>query len=130
MKGSASPDSTILILDSYHMMRTALCEVLQDAGYLVMTASELGAAVEHLNDVHPDLLIIPPYIDYMAGYTAADYLRTKEPGLRVLMIAGFIDDDRIRVQNEIREFFTFPGPFSRDELLAKVRSCLWDSRKF
>lgn len=124
MKDFPSPGPTILILDSYHLMRTALSEVLQAAGYLVVTANDLGAAVDRLNEVRPDLLIIPPYIESMTGYATADYLRTKQPGLRVLMIAGFINDDRIRVENEIREFFTFPDPFSRNELLAKVRSCL------
>ena len=130
MKSSTSLNATILILDSYHLMRTALSEVLQGAGYLVIAAGDLGAAVDRLNEVKPDLLIIPPYIDYLAGYTAADYLRTKQPGLPVLMIAGFIDDDRIKVQNELREFHTFPDPFSRNDLLAKVGGVLkWDSRK-
>lgn len=60
----------------------------------------------------------------MKDSPSADYLRTKQPGLPVLMIAGFIDDDRINVQNEIREFHTFSNPFSRDELVTRVRAVL------
>jgi DNA-binding NtrC family response regulator len=60
----------------------------------------------------------------MPGYMAADYLRTRQPGLPVLMVSGFMEDDRINVQNAIRQFHTFPQPFTRDELLAKVRDTL------
>lgn len=124
MKDLPSLNATILILESYHLMRTALSEVLQNAGYLVITASDLGTAVDRLNDVQPELLIIPPYIDNLSGDTAAEYLRTKQPGLPVLMIAGFIEDDRINVEHENREFYTFPDPFSPKELVAKVRDVL------
>lgn len=105
-------------------MRTVLCETLEDAGYLVVTASEIGAAVDRLCEVHPDLLIVPPYIDSMPGQNAADYLRTKCPGLPVLLLAGLLDDDRIRTQNTVREFYTFPPPFSREDIVSKVRDVL------
>jgi DNA-binding NtrC family response regulator len=105
-------------------MRTVLSDALQQAGYLVATAPDLGTAVDRLDDMRPALLITPPYISGMPGYMGADYLGTKQPGLPVLMVSGFMKDDRINVQNAIRQFHTFPQPFTRDELLAKVRETL------
>jgi DNA-binding NtrC family response regulator len=105
-------------------MRAALREALESAGYLAITAGDLGAAIDRLQEIRPHLLVIPPYINSMPGHVAADYLRARHPGLPVLVVAGFMDDDRIRVQNSIREFHTFPKPFSRDEFLAAVRDVL------
>lgn len=124
-----APDATILLLDSDSVMRTALHDALQDAGYLVIAAGDLGTAVDRLGEVQPDLLITRPYISSMPGCAAADYLRGKCPGLPVLIVTGFIDDDRVNVRNSTERFCLFPQPFSRDELLAKVRDVLSTVRR-
>ena len=117
-------DVTILLLDSDSVTRAALHDAFQSAGYLVVTAGDLGEAVDRLDEIRPDLLITRPYINSMPGRIAANYLRSKHPGLPVLIVAGFVDDDRLNVQNAIEEFYTFPKPFSRDELLTNVRDVL------
>jgi hypothetical protein len=60
----------------------------------------------------------------MPGHVAADYLRSKCPGLPVMVVAGFMDDDSIRVQNAVQEFPSFPAPFTRGEFVASVRDIL------
>lgn len=124
MKDFSRPDAIILLVDSDAVMRAAMCDALQNAGYLVVTAGDLGKAVDRLKEAPPDLLIIRPYINSMTGPMAADYLRNKRPGLPVLIIGGFMDDDRVKIQNAIEEFHTFPKPFSRDELLTNVSEVL------
>jgi two-component system response regulator YesN len=114
----------ILLLDSDSVMRAALRDALQDAGYVVESVSELGEAVDRLDEVRPDLLITRPYINSMPGRTAASYLRSRYPGLAVLIVAGFIDDDRITTQSAVGQFEIFPQPFPRRELQAKVREML------
>jgi DNA-binding NtrC family response regulator len=105
-------------------MRSVLHDVLQGAGYLVMKAADLGAAVDRLSEARPDLLVTRPYINSMPGRVAADYLRSRRPGLPVLIVAGFMNEDRLNVQNAIENFYTFPKPFSHDDLLAKVSEVL------
>jgi DNA-binding response OmpR family regulator len=105
-------------------MRAALHDAFQSAGYLVVAVGDLGEAVDRLDELRPDLLITRPYINSMPGRIAANYLRNRHPGLPVLIVGGFVDDDRLNVQNAIEEFYTFPKPFSRDELLANVRDVL------
>jgi DNA-binding response OmpR family regulator len=124
MKNLSAPDAILLLLDSDSVMRDALRDLFQSAGYLVVTAGDLGAAVDRLGEIKPDLLITRPYINSMPGEMAANYLRSKRPGLPVLIVGGFMDDDRVRVQNAIAEFHTFPKPFSREELLAELRDVL------
>jgi len=125
----AAPDATILLLDSEAIMRAGLRDALDSAGYLVVTAGDLGDAVNRLSEIRPDLLITRPYINSMPGRTAADYLRTKHNGLPVLIVSGYLDEERINTQNTIEEFYTFPKPFGRDEFLTKVREVLAAVRK-
>ena len=117
-------NETIVILDSDPIMSAVLQEALDSAGYLAISTHDLGAAVERLNEVEPDLLIVRPYINSMPGSMAADYLRTKHPGLPVLVVSGFMDDDRVNVQNTIRNFHVFPKSFEREEFVANIKSVL------
>jgi len=118
---SATANCCILLLDSDPLTRAILHDVLQRAGYLIMDAGDLGVAVDRLKMSKPDLLLIRPYISSMTGAMAAKYLRTKCPGLAVLMVDGFIKDDRMRVQSEVHDLHLFPKPFAPEELLDKVR---------
>lgn len=120
----SSPETTILLVDSDPVMRAAFRDALQSPGLLVVEAGDLGAAVDRLNEVHPDLLIIRPYISSMTGRTAANYLRCKQHGLPVLILSGFVEDDRLENQSRVDHFFTFPKAYSRSELLDKVKEVL------
>ncbi len=124
MNEFSAAEATILLVDSDSVMRAALHDALQSVGYLVISAGDLGDAVDRLDEVRPDLLIVRPYINSMSGRIAANYLRSRRPGLPVLIVGGFMDDDRVDVQNAVEKFDTFPKPFSRDELLARVKDAL------
>ncbi len=117
-------NATILLLVSDPLMRTILHETLERAGYLVVVAGDVGAAVDRLKELRPDLLIVRPHINSMPGHMAAHYLRTRCPGLPVLIVGGFMDDERVRVQTAIQDYHVFPKPFTADELLGKVRDVL------
>jgi DNA-binding response OmpR family regulator len=116
--------ATILLLCSDPVIRSVLDETLQHEGYSVVSVGELGNAVDRLREYKPSLLIIRPYIDNMAGHDAALYLRTKRPGMKVLMVSGTLDDDRLRYRNDLQSFEVFPKPFTAAELLDKVRAVL------
>jgi hypothetical protein len=49
--------------------------------------------------------------------------------LPILIVAGYMDDDRVRDQNSIDEFHIFPRPFTRNSLLEEVRNILIALRK-
>jgi DNA-binding response OmpR family regulator len=129
MRGFSTPDVSILVLDSEPLMRAGLRDALQSAGYLVVTAGDLGEAVDRVAEMRPDLLITRPYINSMPGRMAADYLRGKRHGLPVLIVSGFLDNDRDNVRSTVDEFHTFPPPFTREQLLNKVREILYPVRK-
>src|SRR5580700_8681096 len=112
MKDKSPVHASILLLDSDPIMRTILHEALERAGHLVVATQNLGEAVDRLNRMQPDLLVVRPYISTMSGYMAAQYLRSLRPGLAVLMVDGFVDDERIHVQSAVHNFHIFPKPFA------------------
>jgi CheY-like chemotaxis protein len=116
--------TTILLLVSDAITRSVLAEKLEDAGYMVLATGDLGQAVERLNHASPDLLITRTYVQGLPGHDAATYLRTKCPKMRVLMLGGVLDDDRLRHRSELQHFRVFPKPYSGEELLREVKELL------
>jgi DNA-binding response OmpR family regulator len=114
----------ILLLISDTVVRLVIGETLEQGGYAVMAAGDLGTAVKRMTEAAPNLLIISPYIEDISGYDAATFLRTKCHGLRVLMLSGLIEDDRLQNRLTLEKFEIFPKPFPADALLAKVREVL------
>jgi DNA-binding response OmpR family regulator len=121
---SVAKDTAILLLVSDPIVRAIMKETLENVGYTVFPAGDLGKAVDRLKERTPDLLLISLYVEDISGRDAATYLRTKVPGLRVLMTSGLIDDDRLQNQMTLKSFEVFPKPFPPAEFLAKVKEVL------
>jgi CheY-like chemotaxis protein len=110
-------------------MRTVLHEILDQAGCLVVAVDSLGPAVDRVKHMRPDLLIVRPYINSMPGSMAAHYLRTFCPGLPVLIVDGFVDDERVHVPLVVDEMNIFPKPFSAREFLDTLEEILAAARE-
>src|SRR5579863_6319918 len=129
MQRTPGPDhslvkTTILLLVSDPLVRSVLQDTLEHEGYTVVTAGDLGSAVDRLSEVTPDLLITRTYVEGITGHDAATFLRTKSNGLRVLMVGGLLDDERLKYRESLEGFDVFPKPYSAAELLQKVREVL------
>jgi two-component system, response regulator PdtaR len=81
---------TVLVVEDEVMMRTKLVEELQDAGYLVVEASDGTEAVEILT-VRPDVKIVisdvrmPGPID---GVELCRRVRSGYPGIKIVLSSG------------------------------------------
>src|SRR5579872_7134914 len=109
----------ILLLGSEPILRGVMKEALEQAGYVVLATGNLGTAVDMLADGKIDLLITHPYVDSIAGHEAAKYLRAKNPQMGVLLVAGLLDDDRLRYRADLAGFDVFPAPFTAAQLIEK-----------
>jgi CheY-like chemotaxis protein len=121
-------ETTILLLCSDSNLRLVLQEVLEDKGYVVLPASDLSRAVDWLSRCKPDLLLVRPYLSGISGYEAALYLRTKCHGIRILMVSGFLDDDRLQYQWSLQGIAVFPKAFSGEDFLQTVSEALATER--
>jgi DNA-binding NtrC family response regulator len=124
----SNENTLIMLLISDPDMRTVIRDSIASQGYIVQATGDIGVAVDRLKESTPDLLIIRPYINGMPGHEAVNYLRTKCPGLRVLMVGGLIDDDRLSYRDSLQSIHIFPKPFTAGQLLEAVREAL-DSQK-
>jgi DNA-binding response OmpR family regulator len=120
--------TTILLLVSDPVVRSVLHETLELAGYTVIAAGDLGHAVDRLKEVKPDLLITRTYVEGLPGHDAAMYLRTKCLKMKVLIVGGLLDDDRLKFRESAQGFEVFPKPYPPSELLQKVKDVLSSPR--
>jgi DNA-binding response OmpR family regulator len=116
--------TTILLLCSDSNLRLVMQEVLENKGYVVLPASDLSRAVDWLSRCKPDLLLVRPYLSGISGYEAALYLRTKCHGIRIMMVSGYLQDNRLQYQWSLQGIEVFPKPFTGEEFLEKVANVL------
>jgi len=121
-------NETILLLESAPPVRTVIREILERAGYVVLATGDLGTAVDMIADCKPDLLITDTYVAELTGHDAAQILQKRCAKLRVMILAGLPDDQRIDDLMVGQGFELFPQPFGAREFLAKVREMLGEGK--
>ena len=114
----------ILLLGSEPVVRSVVKDALEQAGYVVLATGSLGVALDTIARSKIELLIIPPHIDNIPGHEAAKYLRARDPRMGILVVAGLLDDDRIKCRADLEGFDIFPPPFTAAQLVEKVEKVL------
>ena len=67
---------------------------------------------------------LPLVLSNITGHDAAVYLRSKSPGIPVLIVGGLLNDDRLQYREWLQHFDVYPKPYSAEELLDKVKEVL------
>ena len=112
---------TILLVEDEPAVRQLFAQALQRSGYAVYEARN-GQEAAKLFELHGDsidLLLTDMRMPYMGGAELAHHLRGRRQTLKLLCISGYpgsIDPDLAA------DFLS--KPFSRDDLLKKVREVL------
>jgi CheY-like chemotaxis protein len=112
---------TILLVEDEPAVRQLFAQALQRAGYAVFEARNGQEAVK-LFDVHGDgidMLLTDLRMPYMGGAELAHQLRGRRRTLKLLCISGYPGS----VDADLATDF-LAKPFSRDDLLKKVREVL------
>jgi signal transduction histidine kinase/ActR/RegA family two-component response regulator len=128
VKPSVTGTETILLVEDDESLRHLTARVLRDAGYTVLDTRTPTEAV--LTGAHHggciDLLLTDVVMPEMSGRTVAELLTKQRPGLRVLFMSGYTDDDVVRrgILTTGTEFLQ--KPFNPPELLQHVRAVLDD----
>ena len=124
MKDHQLTKPTILLLVSDPVVRTVLEETLERERYTVLPAGDLGQAVDLLKESVPDLLMVRGHIQNLPGHDAAIYLRKKCLSMKVLILGGLLDDERLQNREGLQGFEIFPTPYPAGQLLQKVKDVL------
>ncbi|MBW4672954.1 MAG: PAS domain-containing protein [Desmonostoc geniculatum HA4340-LM1] len=88
----------ILVVDDDHLIRMYLCELLKEAGYQVVEASNGLEAIATYTRLHPDIVLLDAIMPQMDGFDCCAQLQALPDGkyTPVLMITAF--DDRESVE--------------------------------
>jgi two-component system, cell cycle sensor histidine kinase and response regulator CckA len=112
---------TILLVEDEPAVRQLFATALSRAGYNVFEARNGEDAVK-IFDEHAaaiDLLLTDMRMPYMSGAELARELRSRKSGLKLICISGY---PGAMSAAEASDFLA--KPFSRDEMLSKVREVL------
>ncbi|HVL69987.1 MAG TPA: response regulator [Vicinamibacterales bacterium] len=112
---------TILLVEDEPAVRQLFAQALIRAGYRVLEARN-GQEALKVFDQHGDtvdLLLTDMRMPYMGGAELAQHLRARRLTLKLLCISGYPGSDPTELGADF-----LAKPFSRDDLLAKVREVL------
>ena len=117
---------TVLVVDDEPTIRLFVTEMLQDAGYTTMEASDAGIAFEVLqSNARIDLLLTDVGLPGgMNGRQLADAARILRPGLKVLFITGFADQAVLTHRDLEPGMQVLAKPFTLDSISDKVREMI------
>jgi DNA-binding NarL/FixJ family response regulator len=117
----------ILIVDDQILFAESLKTVLEAAGdgYKVCGLAENGReAVDAVDELKPDLVLMDVRMPVMDGVAATRIIKAKQPGLKILMLTTFEDDEYVReaLRYGVSGYLLKSIPTA--ELLASLRAAL------
>ncbi len=78
--------SRIIVLEDEALMRRALIDALEGAGYVTIPADKGSRALECLSEFRPDLILLDMLLPEMDGYEFLARLRTHPAGAHVPVV--------------------------------------------
>jgi len=116
----------ILVAEDEAGVRKLVCRLLENLGYQVLEA-EHGIHALTVADAyagHIDLLLTDVRMPHMNGLELAETLQRRRPGMRVLYMSGYIDDDDVRDRVHSETVPPLDKPFTTAALTSRVRAAL------
>lgn len=115
---------TILIVEDDQGVQKYLKELLLDNGYTVQTASDGVSALNSIQKLAPDLVILDLGLPNMSGEAVCMEIRKKYPSIRVIVltakdgVADIVEGLNLGADDYMTK------PFVADELLARIKARL------
>ena len=117
--------ATILVVDDVPQNVRLLEAVLAPRGYNVVAATDGPEALELVDSIDPDLVLLDVMMPQMDGYAVCRRLRAREETavLPVIMLTSSTGQEKMRAIEAGADDF-IPKPFDQHELLTRVHSLL------
>ena len=114
----------ILIIEDEQAMRVVLGDALERQGYRTLTAANGEDGLNMAIREQPDLIVLDVMMPKLDGFAVCQELRSLGHKTPILMLTakGRIED-RVKGLDQGADDF-LPKPFSREELLARIRALL------
>ncbi len=115
-------NSTILVVEDDSGLQKYLKELLLDNGYSVQTASDGVSALNSIEKLKPDLVVLDLGLPNMSGEAVCMEIRKKYPDLRVIILTAKdgVADIVHGLSLGADDYMT--KPFIADEFLARIKA--------
>jgi CheY-like chemotaxis protein len=119
-------EERILVVEDDDAVRRMTREFLQLRGYTVLEARSATDAIQFVESHHEtiDLVLTDVVMPGMKGRELVDRLSKLRPGLKVLYMSAYTEDDAINIGILNPGTAFIEKPFGPDELAGKVRDVL------
>lgn len=121
----------LLFIEDETQVATLAAEMLTDEGYKVIVAKDGFEALDIYQKIGKQigLVILDFFLPVMDGDVVFDELKALNPKVNVVLSSGFAEQSKINAMlgQGLRGFI--PKPYSREKLLAQVRSTLEAARE-
>jgi PAS domain S-box-containing protein len=117
---------TVLVVEDDEDVRALVRETLASSGYQVLEARDGQQAVD-ISEHFPraiDLLVSDMVMPRLGGRELMVLLRRQRPGLRVLLMSGYVDDVSLSELTPQAGINFIEKPFTAPALLGKIRQVL------
>ena len=122
----ARDQELVLVVEDEPGVRKLVCRLLESHGYRVLEAEHglhaLSVADGHAGPI--DLLLTDVRMPQMNGLELANTLRQRRPGIRVLYMTGYVDDEEVRTRVHSEAVAPLDKPFTTATLTSRVREAL------
>jgi CheY-like chemotaxis protein len=124
--GAARSGETVLVVDDEPTVRMLVMEVLQDAGYVAIEASDGAKGLKILESKRPIHLLITDVglPGGMNGRQLADAARVRRPDLKVLFITGYAENAAIGNGYLEQGMSVLTKPFTIDSLTRRFQELI------
>jgi signal transduction histidine kinase/CheY-like chemotaxis protein len=117
---------TVLLVEDETSVRALARRVLVRGGFRVLEASTPSEAIRLAEENAPDIQLVlsDVVMPEMSGPALAERLGAIVPGVRVLFVSGYTDDEVVRRGLGPSEIDLLQKPFSAQQLVERVREAL------
>ena len=117
---------TILLAEDEPSLRRLIARVLRTQGYTVLEAADGNEALSlaQANGAKIQLLVTDVIMPGLSSKMLAEWLKQVNPGVRVLFISGYINNNAVRDAMSKPGAFFLQKPFNPTDLSKKVREAI------
>jgi two-component system response regulator AdeR len=123
------PAASILVVEDEADLVWVVRFNLELEGYRTFVASNGQAALELLEEVTPDLMLLDLMMPVMDGWAVLHEVRRRGLSSRVIVVSARASQAELRRAEDYSVDAFVPKPFDMDELLATIRSLLPPPRR-
>ena len=122
---SPAVSPTIFVIEDDPAIQMFLNDALTDEGYHVLCLDSGAQALQTIEALHPDLILLDVCLPDIDGYTICEHIRSSAAAhLPILMVSGNCDSRDVLNAFHVGADDYVRKPFDVNELLIQVRALL------